>query len=73
MTKVCTGGQIKLYNSGGHVHLIADLKGLYTSSVVDGTSPWGSPFVPANPTRFLDTRNGTGAPSGGSARTAPPP
>ncbi|MDT0479963.1 PKD domain-containing protein [Streptomyces doebereineriae] len=64
VTKVCTGGKVKLYNSGAHVHLIADLQGLYTNSVVDGTSPWGSPFVPANPTRFLDTRNGTGAPAG---------
>ncbi|WP_405518342.1 PKD domain-containing protein [Streptomyces canus] len=63
VTKVCTGGKIKLYNSGGHVHLIADLQGLYTNAV-DGTSPWGSPFVPVNPTRFLDTRDGTGAPAG---------
>ncbi|WP_020119291.1 PKD domain-containing protein [Streptomyces canus] len=64
VTKVCTGGRIKLYNSGGHVHLIADLQGLYTNSVVDGVSPWGSPFVPADPTRFLDTRDGTGARAG---------
>ncbi|MGW3448360.1 PKD domain-containing protein [Streptomyces sp. NPDC001076] len=71
VTKVCTGGKIKIYNSGGHVHLIADLQGLYTNSVVDGTSPWGSPYVPASPTRFLDTRNGTGAPTGrlGANRT----
>ncbi|MEV5841166.1 PKD domain-containing protein [Streptomyces sp. NPDC051985] len=71
VTKVCTGGKIRLYNSGGHVHLIADLQGLYTNSVVDGTSPLGSPFVPADPTRFLDTRNGTGAPAGrlGANRT----
>jgi hypothetical protein len=61
VTKVCNGGAIEIYNGGGHVDLIADLQGLYTNSVVDGTSPWGSPFVPANPTRLLDTRNGTGA------------
>ncbi|MET8079653.1 PKD domain-containing protein [Streptomyces sp. NPDC005303] len=59
-TQVCSGGKIKIYNSGGHVHLIADLQGLYTYAV-DGTSPQGSPFVPTDPTRFLDTRNGTGA------------
>ncbi|MFJ9631574.1 PKD domain-containing protein [Streptomyces sp. NPDC101175] len=64
VTQVCTGGKIRLYNSGGHVHLIADLQGLYTNSVTDGTSPWGSPFVPTDPTRFLDTRDGTGAPAG---------
>ncbi|WP_043667080.1 PKD domain-containing protein [Streptomyces xylophagus] len=62
VTKVCSGGKIEIYNSGGHVHLIADLQGLYVNSR-DGTSPIGSPFVPANPTRFLDTRNGTGAPA----------
>ncbi|WP_262059436.1 PKD domain-containing protein [Streptomyces sp. STR69] len=60
VTKVCSGGKVQIYNSGGHVHLIADLQGLYVSSA-DGTSPAGSPFVPVDPTRFLDTRNGTGA------------
>lgn len=59
VTKVCSGGKIEIYNSGGHVHLIADLQGTYIN--LDGGG--GSPFVPANPTRFLDTRNGTGAPT----------
>ncbi|MFJ9244552.1 hypothetical protein [Streptomyces sp. NPDC101776] len=62
VTKVCDGGKIEIYNSGGHVHLIADLQGLYTNYDGD-TAPVGSPFVPADPTRFLDTRNGTGAPA----------
>ncbi|MGW1799189.1 PKD domain-containing protein [Streptomyces sp. NPDC001984] len=65
VTKVCSGGKIEIYNGGGHVNLIADLQGLYTNYDADGgTAPVGSPFVPANPTRFLDTRNGTGAPAG---------
>ncbi|MFF4899176.1 PKD domain-containing protein [Streptomyces sp. NPDC001068] len=64
VTKVCGGGKIKIYNSGGHVNLIADLQGVYTDYNADGDSaPVGSPFVPATPTRFLDTRNGTGAPA----------
>ncbi|WP_046726963.1 PKD domain-containing protein [Streptomyces humi] len=59
VTKVCTGGKIEIYNGGGHVNLTADLQGTYIN--LDGG--WGSPYVPANPTRFLDTRNGTGAPT----------
>ncbi|WP_433920597.1 hypothetical protein OIE50_48985 [Streptomyces canus] len=64
VTKVCSGGKIEIHNSGGHVNLIADLQGLYTDYNPDGdNAPIGSPFVPAAPTRFLDTRNGTGAPA----------
>ncbi|MFE2063389.1 PKD domain-containing protein [Streptomyces sp. NPDC059467] len=55
VTPVCSG-KITTYNSGGHVDLIADLQSLYTTG--------GGPFVPTSPTRFLDTRNGTGAPAG---------
>lgn len=54
VTPVC-GGKVKLYNSGGHVDLIADLQSFYTTG--------GAPFVPTGPTRFLDTRMGTGAPA----------
>ncbi|MGW3102998.1 PKD domain-containing protein [Streptomyces sp. NPDC001100] len=66
---VCTGGKIKIYNSAGYVNLIADLQGLYTnefagdSAAGDSTSLSGAPFVPTTPTRFLDTRYGTGAPA----------
>ncbi|MEV5954866.1 PKD domain-containing protein [Streptomyces sp. NPDC051987] len=65
---VCTGGKVKIYNSAGYVNLIADLQGLYSnefagdSAAGDGTSLSGAPFVPTAPTRFLDTRHGTGAP-----------
>ncbi|MGW5651508.1 PKD domain-containing protein [Streptomyces humi] len=65
VTQVCAGGRIRLYNSGAHVHLIADLQGVYTNYAADGSdAPVGSPFVPAVPTRVLDTRNGTGTPAG---------
>ncbi|MGW0424411.1 PKD domain-containing protein [Streptomyces sp. NPDC003015] len=64
VTKVCGGGKIEIHNSGGHVNLIADLQGLYTDYNADGdNAPVGSPFVPTAPTRFLDTRNGTGGPA----------
>ncbi|MEU1275936.1 PKD domain-containing protein [Streptomyces sp. NPDC005799] len=67
MANVCTGGKFKIYNSAGHVHLIADLQGLYTNELAgttdDATSPSGTPLVATIPTRFLDTRNGTGAPA----------
>ncbi|MFJ8138437.1 beta strand repeat-containing protein [Streptomyces sp. NPDC096013] len=52
VTPVCSG-KIEIYNTGGHVNLIADLQSLYATV--------GSAFVPTSPTRFLDTRNGTGA------------
>lgn len=65
VTQVCAGGRMRLYNSGAHVHLIADLQGVYTNYAADGSNaPVGSPFVPAVPTRVLDTRNGTGTPAG---------
>ncbi|MGW0422765.1 PKD domain-containing protein [Streptomyces sp. NPDC003015] len=54
VTPVCSG-KIEIYNSGGHVDLIADLQSVYTTG--------GGPFVPTAPTRFLDTRNGMGAPA----------
>ncbi|MER6290791.1 PKD domain-containing protein [Streptomyces sviceus] len=64
VTKVCSDGKIEIHNTGGHVNLIADLQGLYTDYNADGdNAPVGSPFVPAAPSRFLDTRNGTGAPA----------
>ncbi|MET7693000.1 PKD domain-containing protein [Streptomyces sp. NPDC005483] len=55
VTPVCNG-KIEIYNSGGHVDLIADLQSFYVTG--------GYAFVPTGPTRFLDTRNGTGVPAG---------
>ncbi|MFF7171870.1 PKD domain-containing protein [Streptomyces pseudovenezuelae] len=60
-----SAGKIHIYNSAGHVQLIADLQGLFTNQQagtdVDTTAPYGGPFVATAPTRFLDTRTGLGA------------
>jgi hypothetical protein len=53
---VGNAGSIRLYNTAGTVQLIADLAGYY-----DTTAP--GVFVAITPTRFLDTRNGNGAPA----------
>jgi YVTN family beta-propeller protein len=47
-------GAVDFYNNSGSVELIADLEGYYTD-----ISPESS-FLPAGPSRMLDTRNGTG-------------
>ncbi|WP_234544783.1 PKD domain-containing protein [Streptomyces shenzhenensis] len=60
-----SAGKVHIYNSAGHVQLIADLQGLYTNELADGAddpvAPHGGPFVTTAPTRFLDTRTGLGA------------
>ncbi|MBM0234038.1 hypothetical protein JNW91_20625 [Micromonospora sp. STR1_7] len=54
MTKV-HGGVVRLVNrSGGTVHLLADLQGVYSRQ--------GSGFKTLDPTRVLDTRTGSGLP-----------
>lgn len=53
--QVGTGGKVTLRNSGGSVHLIADIAGYYS------TSTTGDGFAALSPGRILDTRNGTGA------------
>ncbi|MFJ6618833.1 hypothetical protein ACIQOW_14810 [Kitasatospora sp. NPDC091335] len=50
-------GKVDLRNNAGSVDLIADVTGYYT----DGAT--GSALTPITPARFLDTRNGTGAPA----------
>ncbi|WP_093787446.1 hypothetical protein [Actinacidiphila guanduensis] len=49
-------GIADLYNSGGTIDLVADVTGYYTANGA------GSALKTITPTRFLDTRNGTGAP-----------
>lgn len=51
---VGSGGRVRLRNSLGSLHLIADLAGYYAPGATGR-------FVPVTPTRFLDTRSGTGA------------
>ena len=50
---VGAGGKVRLRNSLGSLHLIADLAGYYSPSAPGR-------FVPVTPTRFLDTRSGVG-------------
>jgi Tol biopolymer transport system component len=47
------GGKVRLWNSSGAVHLIADIAGYYSPSAPGR-------FVPVTPARFLDTRIGVG-------------
>ncbi|MFF7476246.1 PKD domain-containing protein [Streptomyces sp. NPDC008092] len=60
------GGLFHIYNSAGHVQLIADLQGVYTDDYANsGADPGarvGAPYVATTPARFLDTRAGLGAP-----------
>ena len=48
------GGRVRLRNANGNVDLIADIAGYYSAGAT-------GQFVPVAPTRFLDTRTGTGA------------
>lgn len=52
LAKVGAGGRVSLYNSGGQTHLVADVVGYFSAS--------GGAFVPVDPRRLVDTRNGTG-------------
>jgi hypothetical protein len=65
LAKVGTGGQVSIFNSAGATHVVADVVGYFSAS--------GGAFVPLDPTRVIDTRNGTGttaAPLGlGDGRT----
>ncbi|MGH6657423.1 MAG: right-handed parallel beta-helix repeat-containing protein, partial [Actinocrinis sp.] len=57
-------GKVDLYNgSGGSTHVVADVQGYYVDSAA------GSGYVPAGPTRLLDTRKGTG--TGGKPTVIP--
>ena len=63
--KVGSDGKIALRNSSsGTVQLIADLTGYYTTA-------GGHAFVPVDPVRVLDTRNGTGQQSSHGIPAAP--
>ena len=53
-----TGGQITINNCGGATDVIADISGYYTPT---GS---GEMYHAVNPTRLVDTRNGTGSATG---------
>ena len=66
--RVGQGGKVSLYDQLGTVHLVADVAGYYQDATVLAPA---TTFVPVNPVRLLDTRDGTGAPKGkvGAGRT----
>ncbi|MFJ6780936.1 hypothetical protein [Streptomyces yangpuensis] len=56
VTVPVTNGKVDLRNNAGSVDLIADVTGYYTDK-----AGIGSALTPITPSRFLDTRDGTGA------------
>lgn len=52
LAKVGAGGKVSIFNSSGNTHVVADVVGYFSTS--------GGAFVPVNPARLLDTRDGTG-------------
>ena len=46
-------GKVRIYNSAGHPHVVADVEGWYGASAASG-------YEPTDPVRILDTRDGTG-------------
>lgn len=57
MVKVGSNGKVSIYNAAGSVQVIADLNGSFTDASPGGV---GASFQGVQPTRTLDTRDGTG-------------
>jgi len=55
VARVGADGSVSIYNNAGVVAVVADVQGWYSDSAAGGSS-----YVPVNPARILDTRNGTG-------------
>ncbi|CAM5522991.1 hypothetical protein SAVIM338S_03976 [Streptomyces avidinii] len=56
VTVPVVNGKVDLRNNDGSVDLVADVTGYYTDVPANGSA-----FTPITPSRFLDTRDGTGA------------
>ena len=52
LAKVGAGGKVSLYNSNGSTHLVADVVGYFSAT--------GGRFIPIDPARVVDTRDGIG-------------
>ena len=65
IVKIGQDGRVRLRNSQGAVHLLADLAGYYDDSTT------GSLFRPVEPARILDTRTRLGRPAGSATRVGP--
>lgn len=55
IARVGAGGAVSIYNNLGTADVIADIQGWYSDTAAQGSS-----YVPVNPARVLDTRDGTG-------------
>jgi hypothetical protein len=62
--RVGPDGKVKIYNHVGSTHVIVDIAGWYDTSSTGPPGSAGSLFNAKDPTRILDTRNGTGGVSG---------
>jgi hypothetical protein len=56
IARVGTGGTVSIANANGALDVVADLQGWYSD-----TATGGAKYVPLNPQRILDTREGVGA------------
>jgi len=54
IARVGIDGKVSMYNDRGTIHVAADVQGWFS------TDATGSTYVPRDPFRILDTRNGTG-------------
>jgi hypothetical protein len=61
LARVGAGGKIRLFNSAGAMHVIADIAGWFGTG---GEATAGLGFTGVQPQRLLDTRNGIGAAAG---------
>jgi subtilisin family serine protease len=66
--KVGADGKVTLFNNTGNVDLVVDVSGYYDTG---GAGASGGTFHPTNPTRLLDTRDGTGLPGNTPAKLGP--
>ena len=57
VARVGADGSVSVFNNAGTVDVVADVQGWYSDSIATA----GSSYVPVNPARVLDTRDGTGA------------
>ena len=60
LVKVGTGGRVRLFNSSGTTHLVADATGYFRAQ---STMLGGGEMQALSPTRILDTRSGLGGSS----------
>jgi len=65
IARVGAGGKVSIFNRFGTTHVVADVLGCFRPSA-------GGRFVAVTPTRLLDTRVGTGAPTARVAQTPVP-